>query len=392
MSFRIDQLRFVKEFNCLGSDCEDTCCQGWGMQVNKSCIKKYEEECPELLKDIVSGEAEHIMRRDPKTDLCVHYDNGLCAIHKEKGDKFLGDACNFYPRITRKYGNKIIMSAALSCPETARKIFFDDNPFEFVDNNVDRIPEEIVDYLPEEITDDNAFKIIKDILKFTEDETKTPERIISCLVSVFVSLDNLEINTWPDAISFYLKMSENRLMPVEENEYDMSNMVLFFAALIHSSKKKGDRKLNKILDDLQRSLAIDIDKETLELKISSEDSHNINNIYKEWESTKDEKMERVLRRYISSQIMISGYPFSGLGSNMLEKVTIFSVKYSLFKLILMSYLYENNKLPDDKKIVEVSYILSRFIDHIADPELSLTMYNQAGWNREGRLRAIIGDK
>jgi len=391
MTFKIDQLRFVNEFKCLGSDCEDTCCQGWGMQVNKSCIKKYEEECPELLNDVVSGEAEHIMRRDPKTDLCVHYKSGLCSIHKDKGDSFLGDACNFYPRITRKYGSNIVMSAALSCPETARKIFQDENPFEFVENNINRIPEEIIDYLPEDISSDHALKTIRDILDFSKDTTKTPDRIMSCLISVFISLDNLDVKTWPDAIPFYLKMSENRLLPIEEGEHDTMNLVLFFAVLVHSSKKKDDRKLNKILDDLQSSLGIEIDKETLELKYISGDSCKTKEIYAKWKDCKNDKIEGILRRYISAQIMIAGYPFSGLGSNMQEKAIIFSVKYALFKLTIMSYLFSNNEFPDDKEIVNITYRLSRFIDHIADPTLSLSMYNEAGWNKEGRLRAVIGD-
>lgn len=396
MFYNINQLRLVKEFKCLGADCEDTCCQGWGMQVNKSCVQKYKDEYPELLKDVVSGEAEYIMRRNSETDFCVRYKNGLCTIHKEKGELFLGDACNFYPRITRKYGDEYIMSAALSCPEIVRKAFFDENPFEFVESTLDRIPEEIVDYLPKELENkelagEEAIKIIMEILKFVENDSKSPDRVMSCLISVFISLKSIDIKTWSEAIPFYLKMSENRLLPVEADEFDMCNLVLFLSALIYSSKKQKDRKLNEITELLENALGIEINSQTLEMSIKNGNSTNTKKIITKWKKNDNEKIRKILRKYIISQILLSGYPFSGLGKDMLERAMIFSVRYALFKLMIMSYLYCNDNLPNDKEIVRMTYRLSRFVDHIADSTLSINLYNQAGWNSEGKLRAIIGD-
>ncbi len=42
----------LSQFVCLGERCEDTCCQGWSMQVDEPTRKRYETDAPELLEAI----------------------------------------------------------------------------------------------------------------------------------------------------------------------------------------------------------------------------------------------------------------------------------------------------------------------------------------------------
>src|SRR5579871_6894344 len=93
---------FLARFSCLGADCEDTCCKGWGMQLDNATYERYRARSPELLEAVSGEEGQRIMRRDPKTDFCVKFDGGLCGIQKQHGENFLGDACYFYPRVTRR--------------------------------------------------------------------------------------------------------------------------------------------------------------------------------------------------------------------------------------------------------------------------------------------------
>ena len=34
---------YYNQFSCLGSECIETCCQGWKIDVDQSCHQKYEE-------------------------------------------------------------------------------------------------------------------------------------------------------------------------------------------------------------------------------------------------------------------------------------------------------------------------------------------------------------
>jgi hypothetical protein len=49
------------------------------------------------------------------------------------------------------------------------------------------------------------------------------------------------------------------------------------------------------------------------------------------------------------------------------------------------------KIIDDAQVVRIVQSLSRVLDHLADPELSLKIYEEPGWLREPRLRALMGD-
>jgi len=191
MNSTINKYSFIDKFNCITDKCEDTCCKGWGMQVDKKTKELYENEAPELLEALSSGESAIIMKRDEKTDYCIKFNNGICKIHKEKGDKFLGDACYFFPRITRKFDDKIIMSASLSCPEITRLALLDDNPFELVESTEERIPAESKNYSTSQHDPKTELSLINSFIEFANDESKSPERIMASLISVAFSLKNI---------------------------------------------------------------------------------------------------------------------------------------------------------------------------------------------------------
>ena len=73
---QLERWALLEKFQCLGDACPDTCCQGWGMQVDKAHIDLYAAKAPELLSAVTSGEADYVMRRDPATDHCIKFDQG----------------------------------------------------------------------------------------------------------------------------------------------------------------------------------------------------------------------------------------------------------------------------------------------------------------------------
>ena len=76
------------------------------MQMDAVTLERYREKAPELLAAVESEpDGSHIMRKDPATGFCVKLEGGLCGIHKTHGETFLGDACYFYPRVTRALGD-----------------------------------------------------------------------------------------------------------------------------------------------------------------------------------------------------------------------------------------------------------------------------------------------
>ncbi len=124
---------YLNEFNCIGSACEDTCCAGWNIAVEKKTYQTYRkvsqpEMAEKLLKYVKRNRKEHddanyakfILDENKKCHMIL--DDGLCSIHKELGEEFLCNTCAIYPRHLTRVGNVTEKSLTLSCPEAARVI------------------------------------------------------------------------------------------------------------------------------------------------------------------------------------------------------------------------------------------------------------------------------
>jgi lysine-N-methylase len=124
------QPHYANAFHCIGSDCEDSCCEGWGVFVDKSTYKKYRAN--PLLRQLT---AEH-MDRVPESRNTFQYArirlqenrcpflaaDKLCSIQKRHGAEFLSKTCARYPRALVRFDGRLQKALLLSCPEAARLV------------------------------------------------------------------------------------------------------------------------------------------------------------------------------------------------------------------------------------------------------------------------------
>jgi len=391
MTYQVKKYSFADKFICLGDKCEDTCCKGWGMQLDSVRKDLYEKEAPELLSAITTGEAEIIMKRDPQTDYCVKFSEGICSIHKERSDKFLGDACHFYPRITRSFGGSFIMSAAASCPEIVRLALFEEDAFSLNKNDIDRIPVKVKDYIPKNMTSEKAEEIMAAFINIASDENTKPERIMAKIISVSNSLSNYQPERWSEGLPILIKMADGRLPEPETNHMDYYNLLHSFAALIYAAKKTERTRLEKVLNKIEEAIGIEINMQTLDMALNKDRENACAELEEKWLNNSSDKLAPILRRWLQLQLAMASFPFAGFGRNINEVATIIAVRFAFVRLALMSHMDEEGNPPDKEIIVRVIQSIARFIDHLADPELSINIYKENEWMREPRLRALIGD-
>jgi DNA mismatch repair protein MutS len=67
------------------------------------------------------------------------------------------------------------------------------------------------------------------------------------------------------------------------------------------------------------------------------------------------------------------------------------VRFATVKLALMSQAVLQTKPLAREQVIQAVYTVSRFMDHLAEPELSLQIYKETQWDRDARLRALLGD-
>lgn len=131
----------MEQFTCIGTACEDTCCVGWHVAIDKATYKKYNKVRSTLRPSL----DKHIKRnRSSKTDedyASIELDaqmacpmlnqDKLCSVQLELGEQYLSNVCATYPRVSNIVNSVLEKSATMSCPEIVRLALLNPNGIEF---------------------------------------------------------------------------------------------------------------------------------------------------------------------------------------------------------------------------------------------------------------------
>lgn len=391
MAYSVKSYNFLKKFKCIGAECEDTCCRVWDMQVDNATIEKYKMKAPELLDALSESQSGYkIMKRDPVSGFCVKFDNGLCSIQKERNQDFLGDACAIYPRITRKFGDTMLMSATLSCPEIARLTIAENedySQFQQCDLETERIPHEIREYLTDKLDSQEALSIIDFFAELAGDKTVSPEKSLLRIVSLSCSLNNIAQERWHRALPIFAKIVDSRLTAAENNKNDLYNLLYSLHGLVRAFGKPVNQRFKETLAMMEDGLGIKINIEEMAIDIIPDKKNNLEKCKKTWNNLSE--YQNILRMWLKAQILSSSFPYAGLGYNPFDKSVIIAVRFATLKLAITTFEVVYDRKPERSDIIKIIQSLSRFMDHLGSPELSTEIYRETGWNREARLRGLI---
>jgi len=147
---------YAENFHCIGSACEDTCCQGWGVFIDQAAYEKYQNLPAGQLHSLIGANLLAISEGATSTNFAKIQMNGenqcplltadrLCSIHSELGEDYLSHACATYPRTVQSIGGVHEKALTLSCPEAARLVLLNPGLLtqrqSAVENSRDEAPE-----------------------------------------------------------------------------------------------------------------------------------------------------------------------------------------------------------------------------------------------------------
>lgn len=148
---------YYDQFACIGGACEDTCCAGWRIDIDKKSYQKYKNEKNPTIREELKKNTQR--NRQSQNDLqygkfkldadgkCTMLDEeNLCTIQKTLGEKALCHTCTIYPRQNIQINQTIEKSLDTSCPEAARLILLNKNGIDFIEDKAD-IPTFSFNYL-----------------------------------------------------------------------------------------------------------------------------------------------------------------------------------------------------------------------------------------------------
>ncbi|MDR3774721.1 MAG: flagellin lysine-N-methylase [Terracidiphilus sp.] len=136
LTTRLIRPDYSTAFRCIGPACEDTCCAGWRVDLDRASFERLHTIPEGPLKTLV--EASVVRGSTPNAPLSpsafaqirmtasgrcpIQSEDGLCRIHAEHGAGYLPELCATYPRIPHSVEHRIERALSLACPEAARLV------------------------------------------------------------------------------------------------------------------------------------------------------------------------------------------------------------------------------------------------------------------------------
>jgi lysine-N-methylase len=123
---------YAANFVCIGPQCEDSCCVGWDIPLDRATYERYQKFAPHRLGKRVEQVVQIAAAGSPQEQYatirtikgnCGFLDaDKLCGVQKEYGGELLPATCSIYPRVLNEVEGVHEGSLMMSCPEAARNI------------------------------------------------------------------------------------------------------------------------------------------------------------------------------------------------------------------------------------------------------------------------------
>ena len=158
---------YYKKFQCIASECEDTCCAGWEIMIDDRALEKYKRT-----KGPIGNRLKNSINWKEGSFLQYHHrcaflnDENLCDLYTEMGPDSLCRTCRMYPRHVEEFEGSREYSLCLSCMEAARIILGCEEKVRFLtkEDEKDENYDEFDFFLYTKLMDarDLIFKILQD--------------------------------------------------------------------------------------------------------------------------------------------------------------------------------------------------------------------------------------
>ena len=137
---------YAENFRCIGAACEDTCCVGWNVSIDRDTYEKYQAIPAGPLRILIDKNVVRTpdnadgsklvafasIQMSPSLKCPMHNADKLCQIQVEHGAAYLSGTCSTFPRQAYTIDNFKETTLTLSCPEAARLILT--NPYLLASN------------------------------------------------------------------------------------------------------------------------------------------------------------------------------------------------------------------------------------------------------------------
>lgn len=157
---RMLEPRDAERFQCIGPQCEDSCCRAWDLRLDRATYERYQLIPAESLLGKVAREcvvqvpeprSEQMYGRillNAKLDCPFLTEEKWCGVQQAFGAEALSPTCRTYPRIEHWMPDgRVETTLHLSCPEAARVILLHETVGQSVAEDYEAIAAQVVEWM-----------------------------------------------------------------------------------------------------------------------------------------------------------------------------------------------------------------------------------------------------
>ncbi|EHK2363232.1 TPA: flagellin lysine-N-methylase [Clostridium perfringens] len=376
---------YLKEFKCIGGECEDSCCIGWDVDIDKFTFQQYESVSDSDMKNILKSnliknkrcqcdEIDFAKVKLGENKRCpfLKCDN-YCVIHSNLGEEYLSNVCTSFPRVTNKIDGIYEMSLAVACPEAARILLLKKDGIEFSESDEDlgkhivssevntKLSEEA--YLPVEFLKEireTSIKIMKN-RKFSLDK-----RLY--ILGEFINAleDEYEYN-YHNTLSFIREYDIDTIKDsYEENSMNYVIQVDFFKKLLTMLRVEKDIDSDRFKEySKEVKIGLNLDEENYLAK----NAQMYIKAFEEYEKEFIEENTYIFENYIVNFIYSNLFPFCERES-IFDSYIMLLIRYTFMRFYLVGmYIYHKknkedfNKSLSKKEVVRFIQCFSKVVEH-----------------------------
>ena len=359
MKIRVPE--YFKDFKCIASKCEDTCCAGWGIVIDDATYDRYKNVQGEfgdrLRSEIVHEAGENIFVL--KGNNCPFLNKEkTCDIYINIGEENLCYTCQQYPRYTEEFGSLREIGISLSCPEAARIMLNNDKKvtFELSEN------EEVVS----SYNDINAQlfiellqsrNIVMDMLQDRDIDLRKRVALALLFVDeIQEKIDESEIKEikyvrekYSD--KFFLEELLEKLEEYKDNEGIKYDNIQEYFNVFRDLKHITPNDPLGLNDALRYFWQADEDEELYILKHKQ---------FVEYYEDKIYKFENILVYFVFRYFMKAVFDYDALA-----KIKTAIISYMMIRELAVVRYIENNEFTDED-MVDIAHTYSKDIEHLEE--------------------------
>lgn len=374
--------QYMKNFRCIGSVCEDTCCIGWTVSVDEETYKKYRKcnniDLKELLVRKVTrnrsfpNNINYAKIRINEDGSCPFLsEQKLCNIQSVLGEEYLSLVCETYPRVSNMVNMSLEKCATMSCPEIVRLALLNPAIMEF-DEVEESTQKRNIIYRKLD-TEENAF-------------ANKPQRYFWELRIFTISImQKREYNLWERLIIlglFYKKLKEYL---TDGKVHDLPRLIASYSNMASERLFKDLLEEIPTLSTIQLELLKEITDQRVIQGVNSKRylecfSEFIKGITYSDESNKAEIAERyadayskyyapymdkheyILENYLVNYVFKNLFPFSGQ-KDIFDDYMMMIIHYAMIKMNLIGMAGFHKENFDTEHVVKLIQSFSKTVEH-----------------------------